>query len=109
MRYLLFIFLYGCSLTAQEPSKDQKIDNEFQLLLNKVNENNINSSLVQKEASKKEKKIIYKSVNRTIADMESDGMYFPEEIKEKLKEYREEFHCEYSGLPSPKAYEQVNN
>ena len=52
MRYLLFIFLYGCSLTAQEPSKEQKIDNEFQLLLNKVNENNVNSSLVQKEASK---------------------------------------------------------
>ena len=56
MRYLLFIFLYGCSLTAQEPSKEQKIDNEFQLLLNKVNENNVNSSLVQKEASKKERK-----------------------------------------------------
>jgi hypothetical protein len=58
---------------------------------------------------KREKKIIYKSVNRTIADMESNGMYFPEEIKEKLREYREDFHCEYSGLPSPKAYEQVNN
>jgi hypothetical protein len=63
MRYLLFIFLYGCSLTAQEPSKEQKIDNEFQLLLNKVNENNVNSSLVQKEASKKEKKIITNTIN----------------------------------------------
>jgi len=58
---------------------------------------------------KREKKIIYKSVNRTIADMESNCMYFPEEIKEKLREYREDFHCEYSGLPSPKAYEQINN
>ena len=39
--------------------------------------------------------------------MESDGVYFPEEIKDKLQEYREEMHCEYSGLPSPKAYEDV--
>lgn len=54
---------------------------------------------------KKEKQMIYKSVKRTISDMESDGMYFPEEVKEKLKEYREELLCEYSGLPSPKAYE----
>ena len=61
------------------------------------------------KTSKKEKEIIYKAVNRTIADMESDGMYFPEEVKEKLKEYREETYCEYSGLPSPKAYESVNN
>ena len=40
--------------------------------------------------------------------MESDGIYFPEEVKEQLKEYREEMHCEYSGLPSPKSYD-VNN
>ncbi len=57
--------------------------------------------------SKKDKEIIYKAVNRTIADMESDGIYFPEEVKEQLKEYREEMHCEYSGLPSPKSYENV--
>ena len=44
---------------------------------------------------------------KTISDMESDGVYFPEEIKDKLQEYREEMHCEYSGLPSPKAYENV--
>jgi hypothetical protein len=55
--------------------------------------------------SKKDKEIIYKAMHRTISDMESDGMYFPEEVKEKLKEYREELHCEYSGLPSVKAYE----
>ena len=53
---------------------------------------------------KKEKKTIYKAVKRTISDMESDGIYFPEEVKEKMKEYRDELHCEYSGLPSPMAY-----
>jgi hypothetical protein len=32
--------------------------------------------------------------------MESDGMYFSEEVKEKLQKEREELFCEYSGLPS---------
>ena len=64
--------------------------------------------LFEDEAPKAEKKVIYKAVKRTISDMESDGVYFTEEIKDKLEEYREEMHCEYSGLPSPKAYESVN-
>jgi hypothetical protein len=54
----------------------------------------------------KERKVIYKAVKRTISDMESDGIYFPEDVKEKLKEYRDELNCEYSGLPSPKSYEE---
>ena len=64
--------------------------------------------LFEDEAPKEEKKVIYTAVKRTISDMESDGVYFTEEIKDKLEEYREEMHCEYSGLPSPKAYESVN-
>jgi hypothetical protein len=61
----------------------------------------------RKKISKKDKDIVYKAVARTISDMESDGIYFPDEVKEKLKEYREETYCEYSGLPSPKSYENV--
>ena len=57
------------------------------------------------KSSKKDKEIIYKAVNRTIADMESDGIYFPDDVREKLKQYREEMNCEYSGLPSVKSYE----
>ena len=53
----------------------------------------------------KDKKIIHKAVARTISDMESDGIYFPEEVKDEMKKYREELNCEYSGLPSPKAYQ----
>jgi hypothetical protein len=55
--------------------------------------------------SKKDKKKIYKAMDRTIADMESNGMYFPEDVKNKLKQHRDELHCEYSGLPSPKSYD----
>lgn len=54
----------------------------------------------------KEKKIIIKAMNRTIADMESDGLYFPEDVKEELKKQREELNCEYSGLPSVKSYDE---
>jgi hypothetical protein len=57
---------------------------------------------------KKEKKKMYKAVTRTISDMESNGMYFPDDVKEKLKEYKEDLHCEYSGLPSPKSYAKSN-
>lgn len=53
----------------------------------------------------KDRKIIHKAVSRTMADMESDGIYFSDEAKEEMKKYREELNCEYSGLPSPKAYD----
>ena len=54
--------------------------------------------------TKEEKVKLIKTLDRTIADMESDGMYFSEEVREKLEKEREELFCEYSGLPSPKAY-----
>jgi hypothetical protein len=58
-----------------------------------------------KSLSKKERKIVYKAMKRNIADMESDGVYFDDDVKEILRKQREELHCEYSGLPSVKAYE----
>jgi hypothetical protein len=41
---------------------------------------------------KTDKKTILKTIGRTMADMESDGLYFPEEIKEKLAK---------DGIPLP--------
>lgn len=57
-----------------------------------------------KATSNSEKVILMKTIDRTISDMESDGVYFSDEIKEKLEKEREELFCEYSGLPSPKSY-----
>jgi hypothetical protein len=62
-----------------------------------------------RKMTKKEKVAVYNAVKRTISDMESDGVYFPEDVKQELEKKREELHCEYSGLPSVKAYESVNN
>ena len=57
--------------------------------------------------AKKQKKVIYKAMFRTIADMESDGVHFPEDVKRELIKQREELICEYSGLPSLKVYESL--
>jgi len=58
-----------------------------------------------KLTTKKQKVELLKRIDRTISDMESDGIYFSDEVKEKLEKEREELFCEYSGLPSPKAYD----
>jgi hypothetical protein len=60
---------------------------------------------VASKMTKKEKVAVYNVVKRTISDMETDGVYFPEEIKDKLEKQRQELNCEYSGLPSIKAYQ----
>jgi len=57
-----------------------------------------------KKMTTRQKEVYYSSINKTISDMESDGVYFPEEIKEKLKEKREELTCHYSNLPSVISY-----
>jgi len=60
---------------------------------------------VTSKMTKKEKVAVYNAVKRTMSDMESDGVYFPEDVKQKLEKKREEMMCEYSGLPSVKSYE----
>ncbi len=60
-------------------------------------------TLTKEDANKKID--VYKTVYKTIADMESDGVYFPDDIKKELLKKREELWCEYSNLPSVKSYE----
>lgn len=59
-----------------------------------------------KKMTFKQKDLVYKAVNRTISDMESDGVYFSQEVKDELRRQREELYCEYSGLPSVMAYKE---
>jgi hypothetical protein len=54
----------------------------------------------------KEQETLLKAMTRTISDMEGDGVYFPESIKEELEKRREELYCEYSNLPSVRSYEK---
>lgn len=55
--------------------------------------------------SKEDKANLIKTLERTISDMELDGVRFSEEVKEKMEQEKQDLFCEYSGLPSPKAYE----
>jgi hypothetical protein len=52
----------------------------------------------------KEEERIYNAIQRTISDMESDGIRFPEEIKNEFEKRREDMVCNYSGLPSVNSY-----
>jgi hypothetical protein len=57
-----------------------------------------------KKRNPRQQAMVYSNVRRTIADMESDGVYFPKEVKDKLKKKREELICNYSDLPSVMSY-----
>ena len=105
--FVMIAFLFFIIASIKEISKMEKEpyqykkpvfgrDALYNLLENLFNDDKL---------SVKEKKNLLKTIDRTISDMESDGMYFPEEIKDELEKQREELYCEYSGLPSPKAYD----
>lgn len=57
-----------------------------------------------KKMDPKDEVTMYKQVKRTISDMESNGVYFPEEVKMELKRKRDEMTCKYSDLPSVMSY-----
>jgi hypothetical protein len=60
-------------------------------------------SLTKEQADKKLD--VYKTIYKTVANMESDGVYFSDDVKKELIKKREELYCEYSSLPSVKSYE----
>lgn len=81
MRYLLFIFLFGCTATAQKQSEETKEDIEFQKLMNKVAETNIKSVQVQEKASKKEAELVQKAVE-TITELKTEVTILKTELKD---------------------------
>lgn len=71
MKYLLFIFLIGCTASAQKQSEETKEDIEFQKLMNKVTQTNDLSVQVQAKASKKEAELVQKAV-QTIKELKTE-------------------------------------
>lgn len=61
-------------------------------------------SLIPKQKESKNY-VVGKVMKKNIADMESNGVYFDDDVKEILKSKRDELYCEYSGLPSVMAYQ----
>ena len=81
MRYLLFIFLFGCTASAQNQSEDLKDDIEFQKLMNKVTQTNDLSVQVQAKASKKEAELVTKAV-ATITELKQEVKILKTELSE---------------------------
>jgi hypothetical protein len=81
MKYLLFIFLMGCTASAQKQSEDLKDDIEFQKLMNKVSETNDLSVQVQAKASKKEAELVQKAVE-TIKELKTEVTILKTELSE---------------------------
>ena len=81
MRYLLFIFLMGCTASAQNQSEDLKEDIEFQKLMNKVSQTNDLSVQVQAKASKKEAELVQKAVE-TIKELKTEVTILKTELSE---------------------------
>jgi seryl-tRNA synthetase len=81
MKYLLFIFLFGCTASAQNQSEDIKDDIEFQKLMNKVSETNDLSVKVQAKASKKEAELVTKAV-ATITELKQEVKILKTELSE---------------------------
>ena len=67
MKYLFFIFLFGCTVSAQRTSEEVEQEREFNQLMSRVAETNDKSVQVQKAASKKEVELVTKAVSTIIA------------------------------------------
>jgi hypothetical protein len=81
MKYLLFIFLFGCTVSAQKTSEEVAEEREFQQLMSKVAQTNDKSVQVQKAASKKEAELVTKAVS-TIVAMKSEIKDLKTELNE---------------------------
>lgn len=88
MKYLVFIFLFGCGVTAQDVSEDVKEDQEFQKLLKKSQANIQTQAAIQEVASKEQKKIVAQTITKIV------------ELKEENKELKVELNETKAKLDS---------
>lgn len=63
--------------------------------------NFVGNLAANKTLTKEDKKVIYKAMHRNIADMESDGVYFDETLKEIVQDQIEVL-VEKEDVPLPK-------
>jgi hypothetical protein len=81
MRYIFFIFIFGCTATAQQPSAETKEDIEFQKLMEQVSATNAKSVEVQAKAAKKEAELVEKAVSK-ITELKLEVNILKTELKD---------------------------
>lgn len=104
MKYLVFIFLFGCGVTAQDVSEDLKEDQEFQKLLKKSQANIQSQAEIQQIASSEQKKIVAQTVNKIVELKEENKDLKVElnETKAKLDSVSTDTIMPYILLPIPR-------
>ena len=86
MRYLLFICLFGCGVTAQGVSEESKEDQELDMLLKKAQSNIQVQATLQDAATKEQKKIVKQTISQIIGLKEEN-----KELKIELNETKAKF------------------
>ena len=86
MKYFVFIFLFGCGVTAQGVSEESKEDQELDMLLKKAQSNIQVQATLQDAASKEQKKIVKQTVSQIIGLKEEN-----KELKIELNETKAKF------------------
>ena len=86
MRYLLFICLFGCGVTAQGVSDESKEDQELDMLLKKAQSNIQVQATLQDAATKEQKKIVKQTISQIIGLKEEN-----KELKIELNETKAKF------------------
>lgn len=64
MKYLFFLFLAGCTATAQPNNEELKKDREFEELMKKSSATITQSAEIQENISKRETQIIVEAVSK---------------------------------------------
>jgi cell division protein FtsX len=86
MKYLVFIFLFGCGVTAQGVSEESKEDQELDNLLKKAQSNIQVQATLQDAASKEQKKIVTQTISQIVGLKEEN-----KELKIELNETKAKF------------------
>ena len=86
MKYLVFIFLFGCGVTAQGVSEESKEDQELDNLLKKAQSNIQVQATLQDAATKEQKKIVKQTISQIVGLKEEN-----KELKIELNETKAKF------------------
>jgi len=79
--FVVILFLSSCQLTAQKPDPVVKEDEAFKQLLQKVENNNKLSMMVQKQAAQKQTQIVTQTISKIVTLKEEN-----KELKVELNE-----------------------
>lgn len=86
MKYLVFIFLFSCGVTAQGVSEESKEDQEFDMLLKKAQSNIQIQATLQDAATKEQNKIVKQTISQIVGLKEEN-----KELKIELNETKAKF------------------